>query len=379
MVLPIKRYFALLRTYLRPQWHRTVLLTIFLVLNIGAQLFNPQVLRYFIDAALTGGTSFSLVFAGLLFVGVAFFNQGISVASSYLSTNIAWTATNRLRTDLLRHCLGLDMGFHKAHTPGEMIERIDGDVDDLSNFFSQFVVSMLTNLVMLIGILVLFFTIHWLAGVALTLFALLVFVLLLLLRRPAVHLWRAEREMSSTFYGFLGERLGGTENIRANGATAYTMRRFYLLVRQWFPIRKRAVVYSNLAFALTLFLFICGSALALAIGMYLWSLHLVSVGTVYVMYSYTNLLTQPLQQIQTQLQDLQQAEACIGRIEELLGLSSALRDGNKQLPARSDGTSRPQPLPVQFRDVTFGYVVEEPVLQHLSFAIEPGHVLGVLG
>lgn len=94
MVFPVRRYFALLMVYLKPQWYRTVLLAMLLLLSIGFQLLNPQILKYSIDTVLAGGSTFSLVIAALLFVGVALLNQGVSVVSSYLSTNIAWTATN---------------------------------------------------------------------------------------------------------------------------------------------------------------------------------------------------------------------------------------------------------------------------------------------
>ena len=59
-----------------------------------------------------------------------------------------------MREDLARHCLGLDMSFHTSRTPGELIERIDGDVTALSNFFSQFSVRVFGGALMLIGILV---------------------------------------------------------------------------------------------------------------------------------------------------------------------------------------------------------------------------------
>lgn len=376
MVFPVRRYFALLVTYLRPQWYRTVLLAFFLLLNIGLQLLNPQILRYFIDTALANGASLPLLWAALAFIGVALLNQVIAVASSYLSTNIAWTATNQLRSELVAHCLSLDMGFHKGRTSGEMIERIDGDVDDLSNFFSQFVVSLLMNALLLFGILALFFTIHWLVGVVMTAFSLFALLALGRMRRRIVPLWTAERQMSATFYGFLSERLGGTEDIRANGATAYIMRRFYLLVRQWYPIRKRAVVNSNLMFILILFMFTCGTCLALLLGTYLWSISAITIGTIYLMYSYTDKLSQPLQQIQSQLQDLQQAEACIRRTEELLALSSALPDGKESFPVVGADHGA---VGVAFHNVTFGYVAEEPVIHDLTFSVQPGKVLGILG
>lgn len=376
MFSSVRRYFALLVTYLKPQWYRTVLLAVLLLLSIGLQLLNPQILKRFIDTALVHGTTFSLIIDALLFIGVALLNQAFSVAASYLSTNIAWTATNQLRTDLVAHCLTLDMDFHKGRTPGEMIERIDGDVDDLSNFFSQFVVSLLTNALLLIGILVLFFTISWLVGIVMSAFSVFVLLILMRMRRRIIPLWTAERQMNALFYGFLSERLGGTEDIRANGATAYIMRRFYMLVREWFPIRRRAVVNGNLMFILALFMFTCGSALALSLGTYLWSIGAITVGTVYLLFSYTDKLSQPIQQIQGQLQDLQKAEACMIRTEELLNMTSALPDGTENFPqlrVTEKGTG------VEFDSVTFGYIANEPIIHDLSFSIQPGKALGILG
>ena len=105
----------------------------------------------------------------------------------------------------------------------------------------------------------------------------------------------------------------------------------------------------------SLFLFVCGSALAVGVGAYLWSLHLISVGTVYLLFAYTDQLSQPIQQIKIQLQDLQQAEACIQRIETLLHTVPALSDG--------PGVLLPQDaLAVQLENVSFGYVAGQPVL-----------------
>jgi ABC-type multidrug transport system fused ATPase/permease subunit len=207
-------------------------------------------------------------------------------------------------------------------------------------------------------------------------FSLFVLLILMRMRRRIVPLWTAERQMSATFYGFLGERLGGTEDIRANGATASILRRFYLLVRQWYPIRKRAVVNTNLMFILILFMFVCGSGLALTLGAYLWSMNAITIGTIYLLFSYTDKLSQPLQQIQEQLQDLQQAEACIRRTEELLSIPSALPDGKEDFPraGASHGASG-----IAFHNVTFGYVADEPIIHHLTFSVQPGKVLGIVG
>ena len=55
---------------------------------------------------------------------------------------LGWSTTNDLRADLMSHCLSLDAQFHATHPPGELIERIDGDLDGLSLFFSQFLVNV---------------------------------------------------------------------------------------------------------------------------------------------------------------------------------------------------------------------------------------------
>ena len=64
-----------------------------------------------------------LLLASLVFILLALSNQLISVFTTYLSENVAWTATNQLRTDLVAHCLKLELAFHKSHTAGELIEQ----------------------------------------------------------------------------------------------------------------------------------------------------------------------------------------------------------------------------------------------------------------
>jgi ABC-type multidrug transport system fused ATPase/permease subunit len=79
----------------------------------------------------------------VVFVIAAVCGQVLMVAATWLSENVGWTATNELRARLFEHCLRLDMSFPKSRTAGEMIERVDGDVNALSHFFSQFVVYVL--------------------------------------------------------------------------------------------------------------------------------------------------------------------------------------------------------------------------------------------
>jgi ATP-binding cassette subfamily B protein len=112
--------------------------------------------------------------------------------------------------------------------------------------------------------------------------------------------------------------------------------------------------------------------LALAIGAWLYLKGVVTLGTAYLLYHYTQMLFDPLEHIAHQIQDLQKAAASITRTRELLSKSPSIQDGSRQDLARGA-------LPLGFAGVTFRYGAGEPVLQDISFQLEPGTTLGLLG
>src|SRR5581483_481282 len=107
------------------------------------------------------------------FVVVALANYALTVGATWVGQEVGWRATNRLREDLARHCLGLDLAFFHERTPGELIERIDGDVTALSNFFSQMIVRVFGSALLLLGTLVVLFREDWRVGLTLTGFCLI--------------------------------------------------------------------------------------------------------------------------------------------------------------------------------------------------------------
>jgi ABC-type multidrug transport system fused ATPase/permease subunit len=240
MNIPLQRYWNLLVAYLRPQRRSVAVLAALIGAGIALQLTNPQTLRGFIDGAVAGSPPEGLTMSALLFIGVALLNQLASIGATYLGESVSWTATNALRADLAAHCLRLDLSFHTARTPGELIERVDGDVNALARFFSQFFIHMLVNLALMIGVLALLFREDWRVGLAMTVFALGALAVLLRICSFAVPYWTQVRETSATFFGFLGEQLSGTEDVRSSGATDYAMRRFHSILRSWLPLQRRA-------------------------------------------------------------------------------------------------------------------------------------------
>jgi len=371
-------YLALFRRYVAPQWRRTALLAVVLLAAIGLQLVGPQLLRSFIDSAIGGAALDTLVTIALAFVGVAVVTYLLGAWAVYVGEDLGWTATNALRADLALHLLQLDLTFHKTRTPGELIERVDGDVTALAAFFSRFVVNVLGNLALLVGILVLVAREDLRAGLALTAFAIVaVLVMAGPLRNIAVKQWQRVREVSAQMYGFISERLAGTEDIRSSGAETHVMHGLAAHHRAWLASRRRAIYAGTVLWSTTILLFATGQAVSFGVGAYLWSLGAITLGTVYLFFHYTDMLRRPIDQLRHELEEMQRAVASVARVTELLRTKSRLPEGR--------GTPIPSgPLAVELDDVSFSYEApangdDELVLRDITVRLAPGEVLGVLG
>jgi ATP-binding cassette subfamily B protein len=279
-IISLKQYSSILIRYLMPYRRTLAALGMLLAASIGLQLVNPQMIRYFIDTAQAGGDMKPLYIAAGLFICFSLVQQGVSVVAAYFSENLGWKTTNRLRADLAEHILSLDMSFHKSHTTGSIIERVDGDVNALANFFSSFIIHLAGNVLLMLGILLLLFRENVLIGAAMTLFVVFAVLLIQWIRKFAVPVWAQWRQANAEFSGFIGEHLEGTEDTRANGAASFVMNKFYTLLHRMLPIRTKAFLGFASMWITTIVVFSLGNAMAFAICAYLWKQHLLSIGTV---------------------------------------------------------------------------------------------------
>jgi ATP-binding cassette subfamily B protein len=369
--LTFRQYVGFLDRYLKPQWIAAVLLAAFLISSNAAQIAIPQILRTFIDSAKAGAAVSALIRSGILFVSVAFLQQVISVAATYFGQKVAWTAANALRADVMNHCLSLDMSFYNDHTPGEMIERVDGDVSATGGLFAQFMIQLIGNALLALGILLVLFRENWILGLGLTVYVGLAFVLLNSIKNIAIVHWREMRAQSSEVFGFLEERFAGTEDIRSCSAKPFMLNRFFTLTRAWLKKQIKAAMMTNIIVNSSFILHAVGTSAALGLGVYLFRADVISLGTVYLILHYTNLINIPIQRITSEMEFFQRAMGSFSRILELTGEKSGIIGGKT--------ASLPKgPLTVGFDSVSFAYK-DEPVIRDVSFTLEKGKVLGLLG
>ena len=372
--LSLKRYWHLLTEYLAPHKGLVIVLAVVSILNIALKLVNPQIVRFFLDSAEQSAPLEKLTGAAALFMGIALLNQVIQVVVTYLGENIAWMATNALRADLALHCLKLDMSFHKRYKSGELIERLDGDVTQLANFFSQLVIQIGSNLLLILGVLTLLWVQDWRIGLFITLAIALGLVALDWLTKRTVPRWQAVREVEARLFGFVEEWLNGTEEIQTSGAKPFVMLRLIESLRARWKKTLSATRLHVLVAILPMNVFMLAYIAAHLVGNTLFRESLITIGALYVIFYYIDVLKGPVWEIRRQIEDLQRAAASINRITDLRSEQPTLLDG----PGIPDLSG---PLQVSFKNVTFQYE-DDPdtdILKEINFSLQPGTTLGLLG
>ncbi len=361
----------LVATYLRPQRSRLSWLALLLLTGIGLELANPYLAGTFIDRAEAGTPTSTLVWIAAAFVAVAVLTQVAIVAGTYVAEDVGWRTTNSLRADLTRHLLTLDDSFHAEHGSGELIERIDGDVSAIADFFGRFVVHVAGSVLLLVGVLTALWLQDWRIGAVLTGFA--VGATAYMTRGGGFVGRRARdaRQVSADLSAFLEERLAGLPDIKANGADGYTMRRLHERLRARFHTGRRSVLAASIFTNAIHTIFVAGAGAALALGVVLHARGALTVGAVFMVVRYTTMLGDPIDRLSRHMNSLQQATGGIVRVRELLATSPRVVDGEGvPLPAGA--------LSLELDHVSFAYVAE-PVLGDVSLRLEPGQVLGLLG
>ncbi|MFX0094063.1 MAG: ABC transporter transmembrane domain-containing protein, partial [Candidatus Hodarchaeota archaeon] len=343
MRIPFYNYWRLQKAYLTPYKTKIVLLSIALISDILFQLLIPQVIGYFMDSFRNNVSSNVLLMeTTLLFIVLSLIQLFFHIFTVYLSQDLVWASTNNLRTNLMQHCLNLDMSFHNRHKPGEMIERIDGDVNVLANFFSQFTVTVLLNILLILGILTVFYITNFLLGVVFTLFILVALTVMYYVRKLGIPYWKAVRQVSADLFGFIEESLSSTENIRPLGATNFILRKFHQLSKEEYEktmkaskISIKTLMISDWGVEGAIF------TLVFFMGVFLYNEGIISSTTILVIYLYVVMLVNPIQRVFRQIQSLQQVDAIIDRVNELFQMeTNIITLGNMNLAS--------EPLHVEF-------------------------------
>ena len=375
---PDGRAARLLTATLRPEARSLAGILAVLGVAMALRLALPVLLGHFADEALGGATTSTLTTLATAYVAAALGSAALDLVVVWWSARVSWRAGNRLRERLATHALRLEQAWHGRHSPGQLIERIDGDVEAMAIFFGGMAVQIAGNVALILGMLVVATAIDVWTGLVLTVTAVAGAAVMVRLRMAAVGAREHEREVNAQLYGDLEERLGGLEDIRANGAGGYAVHRLHHhSARSWRAARK-ASLRGDGAYAASAIVFAVGTAATLVAGIVLQQRGVITIGAVLTLYRYADMLRRPLETIAEQLKEFQKAMAGARRASTLLATEPVVADGP------DDGSDLPAgALAVDLDDVTFTYAPDDPeatpALRGIDLHLPAGTHLGLVG
>ena len=357
--------------------HRLRLSIMVAVLAVAGALplVGPLLIAAFIDAAEGGSTQRHLVTLAASYVAIGLARQVIAIAVAWTATDLAWRVTNELRSTLTRHVLNLDLAFHRATSPGELVSRVDGDVTALSDFVASFAVKAAAALVTLVGLVVVLLVRDWQVGLGLGVYLALGIATLFLVRNRAVDEAAGEQAANGRMLGEVEERLTGADDLRGNGGGSHAVASFQkasaAVLRSMLIREKEGVTLWIISNAV----FVFGGLLALAVDVVLLRRGAITLGTAYLIFQYTQILRAPLDSLTDETERVQRAVGGMLRTMNLLDQRSHIdNSGTSQFAAG--------PLSLELDHVSFSYADEDnpiPVLDDITLTLAAGRSLGVLG
>lgn len=354
------------------------------VLIGGAELLKPWPLKLIIDNVL-GGQPLSWPFLadwsrqGLLLVacgglvGIYLVLGGLSMLNNYTTIRIGQSMVNDLRGALYNHLQRLSLAFHSRRQVGDLLYRVTADTYAIQTLAMNGIFSILTSVVLLVGMTVVMLRIDWL----LTLLALgvcpLLFVAISVMSSRINAAATAAHERESVIYSLVQRSMTAIRVIQAFTKEEEEHRQFMAASAESLVANLRLYNLQTLYAGVVNIVIAVGTALVVWIGARHVLAGTLSVGELVVFTSYLASLYSPINTISQTVGLLEGAKAGLMRVLEILTIERDLPDGKRVVPASSVHGN------IVFEGVSFGYVPDQPVLRGVNLHVFPGQTVAIVG
>ena len=364
------------------QVHRTSLAAAVLLsmLVTGTTLTLPRLMQMAIDNSMTA--TFLDTASRMSNLGGLALIYGIAVAVTFaagfiqvvLLEYIGQSIMNRLRNDLYRHLLCLDLAFFHSHPAGRLVTRLTNDIQNMHEMFTSVMVTLFNDALKLIGILVVLYLLNVRLAMVMTVFLPLSLVITLLFSRLARDRFRAIRSQLAVLNSFLQETVSAVNVLQLFGRQQESLSRFKELNKEYLQRTLRQIRLFGTFMPLTEFL----GSLAMATILWYGGSEIIreqlTLGELVAFFSYMRLFFQPMRELSQKYSIVQSAMASAERIFQLLDTKSSINaPPNPLLPDLINGE-------ILFDQVCFGYrEKEEKVLHDINLQINVGETVALVG
>jgi ATP-binding cassette, subfamily B, multidrug efflux pump len=317
-------------------------------------------------------------FRGVMHLGLTFFavlaamfvlNYWEYYYLAYMSQRIM----QNLRLSLFEHLLKRQMSFFDRYAVGRLVTRVTNDVQNLDEMFESTISILFRDLFLTAGIVAVLLKMNW--RLALLCFSLtpLIIIVAILFSRLARSAFRELRATVAMINAFLQETFTGIKVIQSFARESIRLDGFRRINRQNYTAGMKQVR----VFAVFMPLVEVFSSIAVAVIIWYGGVNVISqklsLGSLVAFVGYLTMFFRPIREISEKYNSMQSAMASSERIFAFFDFNEEIRDpASPHNPIHAKGT-------IEFRDVTFGYSDGQPVLKNISFRVESGETVALVG
>ena len=363
--------FTLFCRYAQNQKTAIVKLSFVYVGSTVLLVLAPQTLSFFIDRVHSGHVWYSVALAITLYLAAMLAQYIMSAVLEYQLTSVGQRMTDEHQHDIMSHFMSLDAQHLSGLTSGEIITRLSNDAPGLFKYYYILFYRLAGSALALFGIIIsLSFRVGLLSSVFLVV-SILAILGFKAIQDRGIPKYVRRSKASATFNSLTKEILDNSPVLRALSAESYADRQTREAMknryRESFPAY---MMYNNLWSASTIMQAVI-TACGLLLALLLWDAGSITLGIAYLIFSYCELITQPLQDFRNQMGNMQGARAGILRSISFLNLPLAEKTGDKVL---NEGA-----IDLVVDDVRFSYENGIDVLKGVSFSLPAGGRMGIMG
>jgi ATP-binding cassette, subfamily B, multidrug efflux pump len=360
--------------YVRP-YRGAIALAILAVLTFTAtQLAIPLVIRWAIDDALfaeTGGATLLALIVGV-FGAVVLINYAANWLQDWL---VGWTGERvifELRRAMFEHLQHVALTFMDRTEVGRMMSRLQGDVNSLQEFLDNSITAI-GDLVLLLGIVVIMLMMNFQLGILTLAIVPTLFLVRIVWLPRARRAFRHARETNSITSGAMAEGIRAVRTVQAMRREAVNYDLFDIKAHDNLRAHLRAAKFGQTMVPIVDTLTGVALAIVIVLGGTMVLRSELDIGVIVAFVFYVQRFFDPIRSLTMQYSVMQRAMASGTRIFEVLDVPLAIYDKPEAVsPEAVDGA-------VEFRNVTFGYDRNRPVLHDLSFSVKPGETVALVG